>query len=103
MKSLVTAPAVPPPSALTAAACAFTALAPVTGTSAFSWAAVPWGGIAPGPPGGAGAAGDDGLGLAALAAVVPSVAATPTATPASIEPATAPAIRSRLGFSVNDI
>src|SRR5581483_7728046 len=101
MKSVVTAPAVPPPTALTAAAWAFAALAPVTGTSAFSCAALPCGGIEPGFPG-AVAAGD-GLGLAALAAVVPSVAATPTATPASIEPATAPATRSRFGFSANDI
>src|SRR5581483_8544152 len=102
MKSVVTAPAVPPPTALTAAAWAFAALAPVTGTSAFSCAAVPCSGIAPGAPGAA-ADGGDGLGPAALAAVVPRVAATPTATPASIEPATAPATRSRFGFSANDI
>src|SRR5690348_4073385 len=100
VKSVVTAPAVPPPSAFTAAAWAFAALAPVTATSAFSCAAVPWAGMF-------GGAVDDaagvGLGLAALAAVEASVAAIPMAVPASSEPAIAALTKSLFDLNANCI
>src|SRR5215471_1571115 len=44
MKSVVTAPAVPSPTLLTAAACALAAASPVTAFSWLSWSAVPWAG-----------------------------------------------------------
>src|SRR5207248_2286122 len=102
---------VPPPSDLTAAACAFSAAAPVTAFSASSCAAVPWGGPlncgAPGVPLVSGVLVVPVLLVVPLPVVVaapldaaPNTVA-PTAPPASSEPAIAAVVTPlRIGFIV---